>query len=328
MTVTTNKATQSTYLGLFFITMAMLMYEILLTRIFSVTMWYHFAFVAISIALFGLTLGGIIVYLFPKYFSALKVKSRLSLHALLFTVTIPLSFLIQINLPALINIFPLVLITTYMISTIPFIFSGIIVSLTLTKFPQQISNLYAADLAGAALGCLALILTLSLTDGPTAVFVVAFVASLGHYFFIQQKASKLINYSSLLILLLGSFVVFHTYLVHQQRPLIRIQYAKGEQEVAPIYEKWNPFSRIQVYQDPDNPDQPFGWGLSDKYKYQPREYQLKLDIDKAGVTVLPKFDGDLNQVDYLKYDVTNIAHYLRPNSKVLIIGSGGANRPI
>ncbi len=57
------------YFGLFSVAMATLMYEILLTRIFSVTMWYHFAFMAISIAMFGMTVGAIIVYLFPNYFS-------------------------------------------------------------------------------------------------------------------------------------------------------------------------------------------------------------------------------------------------------------------
>jgi hypothetical protein len=45
------------------------MYEILLTRIFSVTMWYHFGFVAISVAMFGMTVGAIVVYLFPRYFA-------------------------------------------------------------------------------------------------------------------------------------------------------------------------------------------------------------------------------------------------------------------
>ena len=52
-----NTAGRGTFAGLFLVALATLMYEILLTRIFSVTMWYHFAFVAISIALFGMTLG-------------------------------------------------------------------------------------------------------------------------------------------------------------------------------------------------------------------------------------------------------------------------------
>jgi hypothetical protein len=54
-----------TYAGLFLITLATLMHEILLTRIFSVMMWYHFAFMAISVAMFGMTVGAIVVYLRP-----------------------------------------------------------------------------------------------------------------------------------------------------------------------------------------------------------------------------------------------------------------------
>ena len=323
MAKSNNEATISIYLGLFFTTMATLMNEILLTRIFSVTMWYHFAFVAISIALFGITLGGVIVYLFPKYFSPLKIKSQLALNALFFTISIPLGFLIQINLPALTNFFPLILLFTYLITAVPFIFSGITVCLTLTKFPQQVSKLYAADLAGAAVGCLALIATLTITDGPTAVFVVALLGALGTLFFAFHNAAKLQTISWLVVLFLGALVLIQTYLVHRQTPLIRIQYAKGEIERLPIYEKWNPYSRIQVSKDPNYENHPFGWGLSSNYQAPAQEYQLKLDIDKAGVTVLPIFNGDFNQVEYLKHDVTNIAHYLRPNAKVLVIGSGG-----
>ena len=49
------------YIGLFLVTMTTLLYQMLLTRIFSVTMWYHFAFVAVSLAMFGLTAGAVIV---------------------------------------------------------------------------------------------------------------------------------------------------------------------------------------------------------------------------------------------------------------------------
>ena len=67
------------YLGVFTLTLATLMYEVLLTRIFSVTMWYHFAFVAISVAMFGMTAGAVLVYLFPNYFSQERTKQQLTL---------------------------------------------------------------------------------------------------------------------------------------------------------------------------------------------------------------------------------------------------------
>ena len=51
--------------ALFLVALATVMFEVLLTRIFSLTMWYHFAFMAISIAMFGLTLGALLVFLRP-----------------------------------------------------------------------------------------------------------------------------------------------------------------------------------------------------------------------------------------------------------------------
>jgi hypothetical protein len=90
-----------TYVGVFGVTLVTLMYEILLTQIFSVTMYYHFAFMAISITMFGMTVGGIAVYLHPACSQC--------------------------------------------------------VCLALTKFPRQVSRIYAVDLAGAATGCVFLI---------------------------------------------------------------------------------------------------------------------------------------------------------------------------
>jgi hypothetical protein len=151
---------KQTYAGVFMITLATLMYEILLTRIFSVTMWYHYAFVAISVAMFGMTVGAILVYLFPDYFTQDRAKYQISLSSLLFSISIVISILTHLSLPLIMHRSLLGLYSTvlmYTVISVPFIFSGICVCLALTKFPQQVSKLYAADLAGAALGCLLLI---------------------------------------------------------------------------------------------------------------------------------------------------------------------------
>ena len=52
-------------LALFLVALATVMFEVLLTRVFSLTMWYHFAFMAISIAMFGMTVGALLVFLRP-----------------------------------------------------------------------------------------------------------------------------------------------------------------------------------------------------------------------------------------------------------------------
>jgi len=75
-------AGRSVLWGLFFISMATLIYEVLLTRVFSVRMWYHFAFVAVSIALFGMTVGANIVYLRPSWFPQQELPREVACYVL------------------------------------------------------------------------------------------------------------------------------------------------------------------------------------------------------------------------------------------------------
>src|SRR5918999_1462448 len=151
-----DRVTARTYAGLFLIALATLMYEILLTRIFSVTMLYHFAFVAISVAMFGMAVGALAVYLRPHVFTPERLRRHLALATLWFALTIVASFLTHVLVPflphaTLLGLLSVIL--TYVVLCIPFTFSGIVVALALTRFPRQVSALYAVDLAGAALGC-------------------------------------------------------------------------------------------------------------------------------------------------------------------------------
>src|SRR4029079_13428635 len=83
----------ATYLGVFVLTLSSLMFEIVLTRIFTVTMWYHFAFVAISIALFGTTVGALIVHFRPHAFPDDRVKDQMWKYTLALGVASAFAFL-------------------------------------------------------------------------------------------------------------------------------------------------------------------------------------------------------------------------------------------
>ena len=78
------QVTSLTFAGVFLITLATLMDEILITRIFRVTMWYHFAFVAISLAMFGMTMGGLRVYQHPNIYGGAGAKRQMAGCALWF----------------------------------------------------------------------------------------------------------------------------------------------------------------------------------------------------------------------------------------------------
>ena len=77
----------SVYSGIFVVTLSTLLFEILLTRIFSVTMHYHFAFMVISVAMFGLTTGSLIVYFYPNFFTRRLTRLHMSIGAILFAVS-------------------------------------------------------------------------------------------------------------------------------------------------------------------------------------------------------------------------------------------------
>ena len=325
--------TKRTYAGLFLVTLATLMYEILLTRIFSVTMFYHFAFLAISVAMFGMTVGAILVYLLPQHFPQERVKSQLALSSLLFALSVVISFLTQLIVivpamarPSLTSLYALAFL--YVVLSVPFVLSGVCVCLALTRFPTQVSRLYAADLAGAALGCILLVYTLEVTDGPSAVIVVGFLANVGAILFAFDGGSRQLRRTALGSgILLAIFASISTLSAQAQAPLLRVMWVKGQLEPPPIYEKWNSFSRITVVGNPNNSqepyEQPFGWGLSSSAPADHRVRQFGLLIDGAAITPLTEFDGDFDAVDHLRYDVTNLVHYVRPDSDIFVIGAGG-----
>jgi len=321
------QATRPIYAGLFLVTLSTLMFEILLTRIFSVTMWYHFAFVAISVAMFGMTAGALLVYLARNFFSAEQTQFHMSLSAWLFGVTMVAAFLLHLAIPLLTkgsNLAPLALSLTYTVISIPFVFSGICVCLALTRFTRQVGKLYAADLAGAATGCIVIIYALKVTDGPTAVIVCAFISCLGAASLgLSCERPLFMRVTRITSIALGVFVIVNTVLVHVQQPLIRLVWVRGEKEARPMYERWNSFSRIIVDGDPFVNEEPFGWGLSPRYAGGAKARQLSLRIDSGAETVLTGFEGDLAALDYLKYDITNLAHYVRPPARVLVVGAGG-----
>src|ERR1043165_3417535 len=103
--------------------MAMLLLEVILTRLFSVTMFYHFAFMVVSISLFGLAVSGTFIYLKPERFPPEKTGDQLSWASTLFCLSVPISYILQTHLPSAPdspNFGFLYLLLTYLIIAVPF----------------------------------------------------------------------------------------------------------------------------------------------------------------------------------------------------------------
>ena len=317
-------AARGVYGGLFVLMLATIAYEILLTRIFSVTMWYHFAFVAISVAMFGLTVGALAVYLRPQWFPVSRTAEQLAASALGFALAVVVSLLVYLRWPVTFALTPWGLLTTslfYVVVACPFALGGVAVCLALTRFPRQVAGLYAADLLGAALGCFLVVPVLEVTDAPTAVVLMAAIAA-GAAVAFAPRGTRLRTAGLVTAAVLGVIAVGHTILVHRDSTLLRLAWVKGYLEARPLYEKWNSFSRITVSGDVTRPGAPRGWGFS--ATMPPTQVrQLALLIDAGAGTFLTAFDGRRDTLEHLKYDITNLPHYLRSDARVAVIGAGG-----
>src|SRR5205823_7101859 len=152
----------STRIAVFLITLSGLILEVGLTRIYSASIWYHFAFVAISVALLGWGLGGFTVHL-------LKQRMRLSINAaalvtLLYAGAIPLCLWLLVRYP-----FEMDRLALYFLAPLlPFFLAGMALSIIFDLHRAVAGSLYFFDLLGAAIGAVLITLLLYLLGGEAA----------------------------------------------------------------------------------------------------------------------------------------------------------------
>ena len=187
-----------TYLGVFLLSMASLAFEITLTRVFSVAQWYHFAFMTVSIALLGFGASGSFLALFP---SLAESDGRAGPRAHSYTILATLFALSIVGSYLTINTIPfdsyriawerrqlLYLAIYYLSLALPFFFSGLIVGALLAAQPAKASTLYASNLAGSALGCLAAVAALPFLGGAGTVMLSALLGTLAAGAFMSPLA--------------------------------------------------------------------------------------------------------------------------------------------
>ena len=141
------------YLAIFVLASATLAFQILITRFFSVMLYYHFAFAAISLAMLGLTRGAMKVYDRPDRYAPERVATEFARHASRFAITGVGAMVAFLCMPLVIPgaYVPVALALAALAFVIPFSESGVCITLLLTRLPYGGGWLYATDLTGAAL---------------------------------------------------------------------------------------------------------------------------------------------------------------------------------
>jgi SAM-dependent methyltransferase len=310
------------YFAIFVLASATLSYQILITRFFSVMLYYHFAFAAISLAMLGLTRGAMEVYNKPLRYAPERVAVEFARHASWFAITgvgAMIAFLcVPLVIPGPYVMVALAITTVAFVR--PFTESGVCITLLLTRLPYGGGWLYAADLAGAALGCLGVIFVLLVIDPVSAALGIgAFAAGAGWIVVRDSGDIRSLRLSGAVALALAGVAIVHTGLEVSGQSHLGVFWAKGTQQSGTLFERWNTYSRVRVTALGETT--PFGWGIA--RTPETKIDQNHLDIDADAATVITRYDGDIGKLSYLKDDVINAAYLVQPPADVAVVGVGG-----
>lgn len=315
--------------GVFAITFSVLIFQIAQTRVLSVIAWYYLAFFAISVAMLGMTVGAVWVYLKQSTLTEQALAQKLSQFSLYSALSMPASLLVQFSLITAVEPVATTFVTWGLLLSAmatPYVFAGVVVSLALTRSPFPINQVYGVDMLGAAMGCLAVLLILNIVNGPSAIILAGAISA----FAAHRFAASLPDTSTT-----PSLPIW-------QRPLpvaLALVLIAAINNVVPVglqpimvknsiehsqlsrFEQWNSYSRIIAY--PPRKGRPYLWGPSPEMPADIKTESIALYIDGAAGTSMYRYDGSKPSVDFLKYDLVNLAYTLPRIDKAAIIGVGG-----
>lgn len=313
------------YAAMFLVSLCLLVLEISFARLLSVALSAGYAFVAISMAMFGLGLSGLIVYLLPARFAAERLDEQLITFTSGFALTAALSIAFFLGLPVIQEVSLQGLIYLggiYLVLTVPFVLGGLCISLLMTHFSADMGRIYFADLVGASLGCIVVVLAMEMIPAPYVSVLVAVAASGGATTWAVTRQPR-----RLLLPVFCACGVGVLALSSVTTDLYRLKHIKGN----PLsknwseYEKWNSFSRISAWERRKfNAAQSLPMPRPMK-TYAGTQYPgtMMLDIDGAAWTPMMNFDGNIETIQFLRESVLYAVHHFRPQADVLLIGLGG-----
>lgn len=309
--------------GLFLATVATLMLEILDARLLSVLTWYHLAFLAVSLAMLGMAAGAVFVFLHGADFEGEALEQALPRYTTWLAISIPVSHFLNLCIPIpLLERFSVMEMLAITVSTMvlatPFFLAGIVVTLALTKTDASIGKLYAADLAGASLGCVLVIPLLNGSNISSVAFVAGAAAAVAAYCFHRfagrrRSGSSLLLAAALLAAAAGNAATQNG--VGVMYPKSRLLWESDSVQ----WSAWNTHSYVVVGRPQKGGA--FYWGPgrgAEKYTAT----SAWMLIDGGAGSPITEWNGDPAVLDWVQYDITAAPYHLR-HGDAAIIGVGG-----
>jgi len=308
----TIRAGSAKLAGVGCISAAVLLVELGLTRLFSVITWSHFAFLAVSLALFGLSASAVFVHLTARRHPPDRLDRQLWRYSLVFALstTIVAVLFLRTHLGSALTSRNLaVLASVYALAAAPFFAAGACLALVVTRLHRDINRVYGADLAGAAAGCLLLIPMLEVFGGAGPLVGAATLGACAAACFADMRARRVVAIAS-------ASAATAILVVNVRLQYLDVRYTKAGEHPW-IFTKWNSHSRVAVY-----PETHHDWGLSTTYRgTHPFSYFMDIDASASTEILVAREAAD---VAFLRDEVTAFAYRLMPpRGQSLVIGPGG-----
>ncbi len=280
------------------------MLELALTRLFSVVLFYHFAFLAISIALLGLGAGGVFAYLLKARLASKGTRTLAATLCMMNSVVVLVVLEIVLHVPVALQVswanFAR-LTALYLAAAVPFFLTGLLFAVVFARETRRIPRLYGADLCGGALACLAVVPLLNWVGGPNVILVAG--ASMAVAGLIWAEGRSLRKTGAFLVLALVVLIA-----ANRSGRWIDVVYAKGmfRNPAWVEFARWNALSRVEV----------------DK---QGQAKAIVIDADASTYIMnadLTHWQGTVWEHNLMAAPPA-LANVLRPHGDFAIIGPGG-----
>lgn len=307
----------SLYIGLFLISLATLLSELLFIRIISVIFFVVLVYFVIGLTLLGFGAAGAFLAAWPGLVKK-EFHRRLTMIALAFTLSTPVVYALSIALCSFAQgkvLYLLYLFGVSLVMTIHFFLGGLVIISIFTRRREEIPRLYSINLIGSGIACLALAALISPLGGEKLIMVVTALGALGVLAFSLRSSKALSATAAVLVaaMLLAMpaadriFKIIPSKYGKQLGMLINI---KPDTEIE--YAKWDPVARVEVSSVPD------------QYIYMPEKLPFKFATqDGSAGTFIVGFDRDYSEVDFTDRSGLGPTYWLKEEPEVLVIGVGG-----
>ena len=311
-------------MGISLVSIASLMLQVTYTRIFSITLWYHFVWMIVSIALLGYAVSGTFLMIFHG-FSKENIDNLLSLTSALFSVSVLITYIISNLVPfdpitlAWDNMQVIYIFVYYILLAIPFFLSGMTTAIAIERSENRVNTVYFSSFLGSAIGSIFVLPFFKYLGGSGVVVFTSLIGGLGAVVFtlnLKKRTKLLMGWIFLLIILLP---YSSTIIPVKVSPYKSLNIALRYQNAELLETQWNSFSRIDVVKSGYIRYAP-GLSLSYNENLPP---QIGIIVDGNEVNAITSYDGNSSTLTFTSYLPSYLPYHLVENPKVLVIDAGG-----